>query len=181
EPSSGNGDAQLALTAWQGDGARPHSHAQRASMVIHGTRAATPDVALNWQFSLSDAPETEDPLGLTLAQFELDPFAASPNALAFDTRKSSAQWQAALGASRSVLDTADALTVWGGQRKIEQFLAVPPAAQANPRSGGGVIDLDRSFGGAEWTRSWKRDRLTVSFGLRAELQRDARRGYENFV
>lgn len=176
-----SGSAQLSLTTWQGEGARPHSRARRSSLAVHGFHVATSDTEMNWQLSVSDAPMSEDPLGLTVAQFEVDPFAASPNALAFDTRKSSTQWQAALSASRDLGDRVDGLTAWGGRRRIEQFLAVPAAAQGNPRNGGGVIDLDRSFGGAEWTRSWKRERWSVSFGLRAELQRDARRGYENFI
>ncbi|MCB1554532.1 MAG: TonB-dependent receptor [Xanthomonadales bacterium] len=172
---------QLAFGDWRGEGARPHSASRRRSLSLHGEHLVSPSLTLDWQFSASDAPQADDPLGLTMAQFRQDPFAASPNALAFDTRKSSSQWQAAARAARQQDDASHVVSAWTGQRRIEQFLAVPMAAQSNPRSGGGVIDLERGFGGIEWTGTLRRERWQLAYGVRGEMQRDARRGFENFL
>ena len=52
-------------------------------------------------------------------------------------------------------------------------------------SPGGVIDLDRNYGGtnARWRidREWSSGRLTASAGLASDLQNEWRRGFDNFT
>ncbi len=74
------------------------------------------------------------------------------------------------------------LTAYAGNREVTQFLAIPPGAQANPRSSGGVIDFDRGFG-ARWTavHTMESGKLTATAGIDYDRSRDDRQGYENFV
>ena len=167
-------------------GPRPHSTARRQYVSLAwqaptGSSGNRPALPLNFRFDHFSSPLGLDPLGLTAEQYAADPFAASPNALLYNTRKRSAQDQ--LGAHGShPLGAGDwQWSAWGGQREVEQYLAVPPVAQRNPRSGGGVIDLRRRFSGIEsgFRRDW--GVLSLSLGLRLEQQDERRRGYENFV
>jgi hypothetical protein len=77
------------------------------------------------------------------------------------------------------------LLAYGGNRDVLQFLAVPASAQANPLSGGGVVDLGSRFSGAEarWQgeRDWAGGPLTATLGLAADQQVQHRLGFENFV
>src|SRR5690606_41940962 len=91
------------------------------------------------------------------------PTQAGPGAIAHDTRKSVDHRQVGLS-WRQRLDASDTLSARGyfGDRRVRQFLAFSGAA---PTSSGGVVDLDRGFGGAnlQWSRS------TRAAGGRLEL------------
>ena len=90
-------------------------------------------------------PESQDPLGLTQAQWDADPRAADPVAELFDTRKTVNQQQGGI-AVEHVLSPATTLRVTGyaGRRQSEQYLAFPGTGTT---SSGGVVDLDRDYGG----------------------------------
>lgn len=185
----GKGDAMdynIAASRFETDGYRDHSAAQRDVL----------NVRLGWQlqsggelqlvFNHLDLPDADDPLGLTRAQVRDDPRQATAVATQFDTRKSVRQSQ--LGAIyRQSLGERQSLRLmaYGGQRKVEQFLALPVGAQANPLNSGGVIDLDNDYGGLDARWSWQGElggqpfELTV--GANGDRQRQHRRGYENFV
>ena len=133
-----------------------------------------------------DAPDAQDPLGLTWAQVRADPRGASPVARLFDTRKSADQDQVGL-VYEQPLDRGHALhaTTYFGRRRVEQYLSVPVQAQANPLNSGGVVDLDGSYGGVDLRWSWRGSiagrELDVTLGANADRQRQRRRGYENFA
>lgn len=127
----------------------------------------------------------DDPQGLSWAQVRQDRRAASAGALAFDTRKTVRQAQA--GASVELpLGNAQTLagTAWSGRRDTFQVLSVPVAAQANPLSGGGVVDLARGYGGADlrWTArgTLAGAPLSLTLGAQREVAAEDRRGFENF-
>ena len=166
-------------------GYRDHSAARRESINAKlrlKPGAGTLDLLLNH----FNAPDAKDPLGLTRAQAWQDPRQASPVATQYDTRKSVRQDQ--LGA---VYDWPFAhghllrAMAYGGRRDVEQYLALPIAAQGNPLNSGGVIDLDNDYGGADVRWSWTGDvagrPFELSAGINADRQRQHRRGYENFV
>ena len=125
--------------------------------------------------------DTQDPLGLTRAQFEDDPRQADAAAIAFDTRKSirqsqaGAAWEADLSARDSV-----ALRVYGGDRQVEQFLAQPGDGAL---ASGGVVDLDRRYGGAgaRWSHRFIGGErpLTATAGVEHERMGERRRGFVN--
>jgi len=128
-------------------------------------------------------PDTLDPLGLTRAQAEADPRQADVSALIFNSRKSIRQGQ--LGAVYDFGDAGDAAgavqaRLYGGGRTIKQYLA----QEGNtPLGSGGVVDLDRSYGGAgvRWTRRVPvADRaLTFSAGIEIDRLDERRRGFVN--
>jgi len=124
---------------------------------------------------------TQDPLGLTRAQFEDDPRQSGTSAISFDTRKSIRQSQggAVWDASFSACDSMQA-RLYGGGRTVQQFLGQAGDA---PLSSGGVVDLDRTYGGAglRWTHVFigAAQPLTVSFGLEHDRLDEHRRGFVN--
>ena len=133
-----------------------------------------------------NAPEAQDPLGLTQAQWRADQRQAPAPALLFDTRKSVRHRQLGLVYEHASAQAGTLhLQMHAGSRQVLQFLSVPVAAQASPLSGGGVVDLDSDFSGLELR--WSRDAtlagrpLSLVLGAVAERQQQHRLGFENFV
>lgn len=128
----------------------------------------------------------QDPLGLSSAEFAANPYQTTPNASTFNTRKGSDQtqvgaaWEHRLGDGHRLEFMA-----YAGRRAITQYQAIPTATQVAATSAGGVIDLDRSYGGinARWRvdREWRSGRLTASAGLASDRQDEWRRGFDNFI
>jgi iron complex outermembrane receptor protein len=182
----GAGGWLLDLGRFESDGFRPQSAARRDVLDAIGASTLDSGLRVSATANLLDSPFAQDPLGLTPAQFEADPDSTADVALSFDTRKATRQAQAGVALSIGDAQARGAsVSLYGGRREVEQFLAVPPAAQAAPTSGGGVIDLARGYGGAEW-RGWRRFEvaggpLRVIVGLDLERLDEDRRGYENFV
>src|SRR5690606_22188424 len=77
------------------------------------------------------------------------------------------------------------LMAYYGQRKTEQYQAIPAASQAAPSHSGGMIDLARHYGGvdARWTSqlSLAGRPLTVIGGVAYDTLAEDRRGYENYI
>ena len=92
-------------------------------------------------------PDTQDPLGLTRGQLEQDPRQATPQALQFNTKKSIGQDQIGGTLRRSLGEGRVEAMAYTGQRSVEQFLAIPVATQNAPTHSGGIVDLDRDYGG----------------------------------
>jgi len=121
-------------------------------------------------------PDAQDPGGLTRAAFEADPRQASPTAEPFNTRKTVNQDQAGLrfqhrlGGSRSLEATA-----YAGQREVRQFLGF---AGDFGLSSGGVVDLDRSYGGGA-LRFFTGETARLSAGLEYERMEERRKGFVN--
>lgn len=127
-----------------------------------------------------DQPETQDPLGLTRAEYQADPRQATPNALVFNTRKSIAHQQVGATFNQAFADSRLQATVYGGLRKVQQFLAIPLATQNLPTHSGGVVDLDRTFGGL--ALRYFHDvgtRLRLSVGAEYERMDERRQGFIN--
>lgn len=168
------------------DGFRPQSRARRETLDANALVELSSDWRLAVAANVLDAPTALDPQGLTPAEFAADPRQTNPNALAFDTRKAVSQRQLGAALTRDAGDGyAASLAVWAGAREVEQYLAVPVAAQANPLSGGGAIDLARDYAGIEARVSRRFDGalapLTVTVGYDVDTLDEARLGYENFV
>ena len=175
------------LSRLHAEGIRPHSAARRTSFNarLHGP-TADEDRSQSLVLNHFDSPLAQDPLGLSRAQFDADPYQTTPQAIAFNTRKRVRQSQAGW-TLRQTLPGGLTLRglVYGGTRGIEQYLAIPAAVQANALNSGGVVDLDSDYGGGELrlagdamlagrTLAW-----TAGAGWEGLVQQ--RRGYENFV
>ncbi len=137
-----------------------------------------------------DQPENEDPLGLTAAQVAQNRRQAGgnpvgANALNFNTRKSNAQTQAGLTYDLSLTtNTRVNARVYLGDRQVTQHLAIPLAGvQTAATHSGGVVDLDRGFGGAA-LRLTHETKLagrpfTFNAGIDYDRMKERRRGYIN--
>jgi iron complex outermembrane receptor protein len=166
-------------------GYRQHSRAHRdtrQARLVFGNDAGTRLALTANSLDLS----ADDPQGLTREQALATPRAASAGALAFDTRKRVRQRQVGLHLDQAVGDTGTlSLATWGGTRQTFQMLSIPIAAQAAPGSGGGVIDLDRSYAGADLR--WRIDTTlggraaSLTAGVEAQRASEHRHGYENFA
>ena len=124
--------------------------------------------------------DTQDPLGLTRAQVDEDPRQAIANAFIFNTRKTIIHEQAGGTYDARFGDTQVQATAYGGQRYVEQFLAIPLATQAAATHSGGVVNLDRNFGGGA-LRLFHRltPGLRVSGGIEYDVMAERRRGFIN--
>ena len=165
-------------------GLRPQSAATRDTAHLKLSRPYDGGrVVLVANRQVSDA---QDPLGLSRAEFDADPYQATPAALQFNTRKSVQQTQLGLAWTHALQDGHSLhLMAYAGQRSLLQYQSIPPAAQAAPGAAGGVIDLNRNFGGlnARWRldRRYDTGRLTATAGLAWDRQDEDRRGFENFT
>ena len=65
------------------------------------------------------------------------------------------------------------------------MLSIPVFVQSDPLQGGGAIDLDRSYGGADLRWRWSADAwgrpFSLTTGIEYAVSDERRRGYENFV
>lgn len=168
------------------DGYRPHSSARNDSLNGKVTYAFDDSNRLSVIANVVARPDAQDPLGLTPAEFRADPNGTDPAATSFDTRKSLQQQQGGLVYQWDI-DPSQSVRVMGyyGHRIVQQFLSIPPSAQAAPRSAGGVVDLNREFGGADARWTWKGDLaggpMSWVAGVSYDRQNELRRGYNNFI
>jgi iron complex outermembrane receptor protein len=164
-------------------GLRSHSAAQRDTAHLKLSRPYDGGrVVLVANRQTSDA---QDPLGLSRAEFDADPDQTTPAAPQFNTRKAVQQTQLGLAWTHALRDGHSLqLMGYGGQRALVQYQSILPSAQAAPGAAGGVIDLNRTYGGlnARWRldRRYDGGKLTASAGLAWDRQDEERRGFENF-
>lgn len=176
----------LDVTHFSFDGFRPHSGAKSDSFNAKLGFTFNDANKLTLIGNLIERPDAMDPLGLTPAQFSADPRSTDPAASLYNTRKSLQQQQGGLIYDLAISD-AQALRVLGylGHRIVQQFLSIPPTAQGSPTSAGGVVDLNRNFGGADARWSWQGSiadqPMSWVIGASYDRQIELRRGYNNFI
>ncbi|MEO8487051.1 MAG: TonB-dependent receptor [Betaproteobacteria bacterium] len=171
----------IAASHFSTDGFRDHSAARRELALAKIAFPLGDATRLTVIGTVQHQPDSQDPLGLTRAQWEADPRQADPVTTQFDTRKSIDQEQVgAVLDHRFDADTTLKVVGYGGRRRIEQFLSL---AGTLPLSAGGVVDLDRNFGGASAKLEQRmrfRDALVVAtVGADFDVQDERRRGYVN--
>jgi iron complex outermembrane receptor protein len=172
--------ATLDVSRYSTDGYRDHSAAKRT--LLNGKVVLRPskDTKVTTLLSLFDQPETQDPLGLSRADFEQNPRQVIPNAIKFNTRKNIAQKQVGIVVEHQ-LSEQDMVTarVYDGTRQINQKLAF----RGGEGSSGGVIDLEREYGGVgvNWHHKMRVNNLPLSWtlGVEADNLREQRRGFDN--
>ncbi len=183
---SGDVGYNLDVTHFQTDGYRDHSAAQRESGNAKLTWKIGDGGKLTVLANTLSLPGAQDPLGLTHAQFDADPSQVAAAATQFNTRKSVHQSQGGAIYEQD-LGAGNSLRVLGyfGHRGVQQFLAVPVAAQANPLSSGGVVDLDSDYGGSDARWTWQGElagrAFEIAAGLAWDSQQQHRLGYENHI
>ncbi|MBL8298931.1 MAG: TonB-dependent receptor [Rhodanobacteraceae bacterium] len=175
-----------AISRSDSDGFREHSAARRevATFTLRKLLGEAGRLALH--VNRFDSPFAQDPLGLTRAEAQASPRAATSVARAYATRKSVRQDQLGVVYDHAISPQSSLRAMaYAGHREIEQFLGVPRAAQNAPTSAGGVVDLDASYAGGDLRWSWHRGGAGQPFGLSAgvafDTLRQQRRGFENFL
>lgn len=167
------------------DGYRPHSAATRDQAMAKLTTRPDADSKLTLVANGLWQHDTQDPLGLTWGAYQKNPRSVDPAALTYNTRKSIDHTQGGATYERRFGEDVLQITAYAGSRQVTQYQAIPKAAQINPRSSGGVVDFDRSFGGVNlrWimSRALGSGRLTTTAGLDYDRSSDDRKGYENFI
>lgn len=188
EGSMGSLNYALDASDFATNGLRPQSAASRDSGYFKLSRPYADGrfvAIINRQIG-----SAQDPLGLSRAEFSANPYQTTPTAKTFNTRKSFDQtqvglaWEHRLGGGHRL-----EFMTYGGQRAVTQYQAIPATTQVAATSPGGVIDLDRSYGGvnARWRVDRQFDngaltgRLTASAGIASDRQNELRRGFENFT
>jgi iron complex outermembrane receptor protein len=176
-------DWLLSASRFHTDGFREHSAALREQLNARLALASGTDSSLSLVANAFASPETQDPLGLTRAQMNADPRQVVAIARTFDTRKSVRQDQLGAAWTRRLPESTLHLAVYGGGRAVRQYLAIPLATQAAATHSGGVVDLDRDYGGAS-LRLTRQAALfgrpfTLSLGGEYERMAERRRGFVN--
>ena len=189
-PIGSNSPLSVVIDAsrFETNGYRDHSSARRDHLNAKFKYDLGSAGVLTLVLNALDQPETEDPLGLTAAQVAQNPRQpggnAATNAYNFNTRKSIVQNQAGLTYDVSLGGgTRLNARVYGGDRQVTQHLAIPLATQNVATSAGGVVDLDRGYGGAA-LRITHETRLaggpfTLSGGVDYDRMKERRRGFIN--
>jgi iron complex outermembrane receptor protein len=166
---------------FQTDGYRDHSAARRDLFNVKVRFDANESTRVTLIGNYQYQPETQDPLGLTRAQWEANPRQADPSATTFDTRKTIDQTQGGAAVDyRFNADTTLHVAGYGGRRMIRQYLALLGSL---PLSSGGVADLDRDFGGigarVDWRTNMLGGPLTLTVGADTDRMHETRKGFVN--
>jgi iron complex outermembrane recepter protein len=176
----------LDLTHFSVNGFRSHSSAKSDSFNAKVGYTLNDANHLTFIANLVERPDAMDPLGITKAEFAADPESTDSAAGLYKTRKSLQQQTGGVIYDLNINDE-QSLRVLGylGHRIIEQFLSIPPSSEAAPGSSGGVVDLNRNFGGADarwsWTDTLAGQPMTWVVGSSYDRQNELRRGYNNFI
>lgn len=169
-------------SAFATDGARPHSAARRHQFNAIGEWSPRDGERVRAIYNGLRQPLAQDPLGLTRVAFTRDPDSTDAAAAAFDTRKTVREDQFGVDWRRERAGAVELrATAYRTGRAIEQFLAVPAAAQAAPGSAGGVIDLHRASTGFDAAARWRGAHGSLAVGVEAVRLDEDRRGFENVV
>ncbi len=163
------------------NGYRDHSAATRNLVNAKLAFAVAEATSVTVIGSSQHQPDSQDPLGLTQAQWGANPRQADPATLLFNTRKTVNQTQGGLAVEHAFsAATTLRVTGYGGRRQIEQFLSF---TGVGPTSSGGVVNLDRDYGGLGarliWTGALAGAPLTLSLGADADRMREKRQGFVN--
>jgi iron complex outermembrane receptor protein len=199
EAPLGNGlSIRASASRFEIDGFRPQSSAERTLANVRlGWEGARDRVVV--VLNSLDQPAL-DPLGLTPADFALNPDQtagvalpqdAPGQAFRYNTRKNTRQDQAGVSWRHRFADAGalqdSQVALYAGRRSVTQWQSIPDSVQtASQTHPGGVIDFDRSYQGVDarlrWRWALEGDRtLQLVAGASADTSAEDRRGFRNFV
>lgn len=167
------------------DGYRPQSAADKNLFNARLDTAPDDDSHLTLVANHT-AIDAKDPGGVTPAEWRANSHAVAQGPLDYDARKSATQTQTGLSYERHLGGgSALRLMVYAGRRETTQYQATPAAAQKPATSAGGVIALQRDYGGLDlrWaaSRETAAGRFELATGLAANITLEDRKGYNNFI
>lgn len=183
--TAGRVDYNVALSQFETDGFRDHSAAKRNSANVRLGVDVGDDRSLVIVGNYVDIPEAQDVLGIRPNDWWTDPQQTASVAEQYNTRKSVEQLQGGVIFEQRLGAHALRATTYTGNRKVTQYLSIPPAPQGNPTHSGGVIDLDSDYHGIDLRWSWSGDLASrpveFTLGSNYDWHDQRRRGYENFI
>jgi iron complex outermembrane receptor protein len=184
--ADGNVNYLVDVSHFQTDGYRDHSAAER-NILNSKIRIDLDNLSrLTLVVNAITSPSSQDPLGLTRAQLAADPTQAGTNAIAYNSRKSldNEQVGAIYERDLSESDTLQAM-LYGGHRATTQFQAIPASTEGSPANPGGVIALNRFFGGTDVHLTDRRtllgQPLQTTAGVSYDNLEEHRQGFTNFI
>ncbi|MBC7992151.1 MAG: TonB-dependent receptor [Rhizobacter sp.] len=175
----------LDASRYKTDGYREHSAAERGQFNARWQSDLTRDTHVSVVLNALDQPGTQDPLGLTRAQWEANPRQVATPAISQDSRKTVRQEQiGTVIEHRLSTDTTVTGRLYLGERSLDNALSIPPSAQVAATSSGGIVQFERSYGGLAAQVSHRvalQDGLAlrVTAGVEYDRMRENRRGYLN--
>ncbi|MDX1538675.1 TonB-dependent receptor family protein [Arsukibacterium sp.] len=182
-----NNSLQLAAKQFKTDGYRPHSTAAKDQLQLNWQRQLTDSLQLQLRYDWAYDPYLQDPLSLSPDQWRENPRQTIAAAETFDTEKTVKQRQTSISLTDEGANPFQ-LSVWQGERAINQRLAFPGSATT---SAGGEILLKRQYyglkgqyqlalhdkvaaviGGSAVSTDDRRFGFINNFGQRGDLRRD---------
>jgi iron complex outermembrane receptor protein len=167
------------------DGYREHSAATREQMNGKWSWQMGDATRVDTVVNVLDQPKALDPLGLTRAQWEENPRQTPAIALQQNPRKTVRQEQAgSVLEHRFDADTTLNARVYFGERKLDNALAIPLAAQLPATSSGGIVSFERKYSGANLQLARRLDfgngvSARILGGIDYDRMREDRQGYLN--
>ena len=173
------GDTSLSagVKHFETDGYRAHAAAEKQQAQLLYRTTVAQSVRLMARLDYSRDPQLQDPLGLSLENWQAQPNQTDSAAIRFDTEKNSRQRQ--LSFSLTDYQEADEwqLNSWFGDRHIGQRLAFSGSALS---SAGGEVALQRQFSGISGNyRLLHSDTFQLRLGASMVQSQDKRQGYVN--
>jgi iron complex outermembrane recepter protein len=145
---AGRDAVMLDASRYATDGYRQHSGADRVQINTKWEREIDKDARFTLVANALEQPISQDPLGLTRAQWEADPKQAVAVAKTLDTRKSVGQQQVgAVYERRLTPQTTLTTRLYFGARDLANALSVPLSAQQSDTSAGGIVSFSRGYNG----------------------------------
>ncbi|WP_287797363.1 TonB-dependent receptor plug domain-containing protein, partial [Idiomarina sp.] len=136
---------QILASDFQTDGPRRHNSAERQQQAIRWYHQWDEQNRFVIRYDNNDAPLLQDPSALTPEDWREDPTQTVQRAIDFNTRKDIHHRQGSFSWFHESNNGGGLLSLWQGDRDIEQFL---PFAGDDTTSSGAVIDVSRQFEGA---------------------------------
>jgi iron complex outermembrane receptor protein len=167
------------------EGWREHSAAQRGQLNARWHTEYARGSDLSVVANVLEQPLSQDPLGLTRAQWQADPHQTAAPAIAQDARKSVRQQQLGSVIEHRFSDaTVFTGRVYAGTRDLANALSTPLAAQATPTSSGGIVQFARTYAGAaaQIMHALRLDEgrsLRLTAGVEVDRMTEDRQGYIN--
>lgn len=174
----------LDYTRFETDGYRSRSAAERRQFNGKFRVDATDQTQVTMVLNLFDQPRSEDPLGLTRAQFQANPRQAAQPSYDYATGKVVSQNQLGVVALHRIdSDRQLTATAYHGTRDLDNRLSVPLSAQNAATSAGGIVNLDRQYSGLglKYQQRWAvgQGQVQAVAGLEYERMSEVRKGFIN--
>ncbi len=167
---------QILASDFQTDGPRRHNSAERQQQAIRWYHQWDDQNRFVIRYDNNDAPLLQDPSALTPEAWREDPTQTVQRAIDFNTRKDIHHRQGSFSWFHERDNGEGLLSLWQGDRDIEQFL---PFAGDGNTSSGAVIDVSRQFEGAHARWRQRGVNWSATVGAQLERQQDHRFGYVN--